>query len=279
MDVPSGRNGERMIDLHAHYLPGIDDGPATMDAALEMARLAVDDGIEAVTVTPHHLNGVYLNDAESIRRAVVALRTELERAGIGLAVYPGAEIHLTPELIDGLDDGTVMTVADRGAAVLVELPVHNLPRGADAILAACLQRGVRPVIAHPERCRPLQQDPRPLAQWVEMGCLVQITAQSCTGRFGHGACRAARRMIEAGLVHVLASDAHRPYGRVPCLRAGRAVVEQWAGEAAAASLTEHVPRMLLAGGQPEPAALASAAQRDGRAPDRVGWWRRCWRRG
>jgi protein-tyrosine phosphatase len=96
-----------------------------------------------------------------------------------------------------------------------------------------------------------------------MGCLVQITAQSCTGRFGRGPQAAARAMLEAGLVHLLASDGHRPYGRVPCLSGGRAAVAEWAGEALAGQLTETVPEALLKGERPDIQALKALLPQTG----------------
>lgn len=267
-----------MIDLHAHYLPGVDDGPKTLAESLDMARMAVADGIRAVTVTPHHLNGRYVNEAAGIRAAVEELRAAFKAHDISLALYPGSEIHLTPELPAALAGGTAMTVADRGRAVLVEPPAHSLPRGVETILSQCLVQGITPIIAHPERCRSLQADFAPLRRWVELGCLVQITAQSCCGHFGRGPQAAARAMISAGLVHLLASDGHRPYGRTPCLGEGRAAVVEWAGEALAAQLTETVPAALLEGKDPDIQALKEAlpgAGRDrGRRDRRMLAWRR-----
>ena len=267
-----------MIDLHAHYLPGIDDGPKSLEDSLAMARLAVADGITAVTVTPHHLNGRYLTGAATIRTAVDQLRAALQEHDIALALYPGSEIHLAPELPAALADGSAMTVADKGKAVLVEPPVNSLPLGAEAILSDCLVQGITPIIAHPERCRPLQSDLAPMRRWVEMGCLVQVTAQSCTGHFGRGPEQAARAMLRAGLVHLLASDGHRPYGRVPCLGAGRAAVASWAGEALAEQLTVQVPGALLAGKSPDLQLLAASIstvreERSGRRGRRKGWRR------
>jgi len=267
-----------LIDLHAHYLPGIDDGPGTLADSLKMAQLAVDDGITAVTVTPHHMNGRYLTEADTIRAAVASLQSSLDEHAIPLAVYPGSEIHLVPELPAGLRQGTVMTVADRGCAVLVELPVNSLPLGAEFILSECLSLGVSPIIAHPERCRPLQTDLTPLQRWVEMGCLVQITAQSCSGRFGRGPQTAAWSMLMSGLVHVLASDGHRPYGRTPCLGEGRAVVAGWAGEEIATQLTLTIPQALLEGQAPDIQPVSTHLCHSGAVAGRSGNQQPVWKR-
>ncbi|WP_440995046.1 tyrosine-protein phosphatase [Arhodomonas sp. SL1] len=264
-----------MIDLHAHYLPGIDDGPKELEQSLEMARLAAADGITDATVTPHHLNGRYRTDAATVRAALAELQAAVADAAIALRLHPGSEVHLTPELPQAVADGSAMTVADRGRAVLVEPPVHHLPVGMEAILSECLVQGVTPIIAHPERSRPLQQDIAPVRRWVEMGCLVQVTAQSFTGRFGHSARDAAAAMLAEGLVHVLASDGHRPYGRTPCIGEGRAVVAEWLGEAVAAEITEVIPAALLAGEAPERKRLRRlvAEAVEARRP-RPSWWRR-----
>lgn len=267
-----------MIDLHAHYLPALDDGPKTLADSIKMAQLAVQDGIHSVTVTPHHLNGRYLTEAATVREAVQSLQQTLSEHAIPLTLYPGSEIHLVPELPEGLRNGTVMTVADRGRAVLVELPVNSLPLGAEVILSECLALGITPVIAHPERCRPLQTDLTPLQRWVDMGCLVQITAQSCTGRFGSGPQASAHAMITNRLVHVLASDGHRPYGRTPCLREGREAVTVWAGEDYATQLTESVPQALLDGNAPDIKELMASMLHSGGINRPSGRQRGGWKR-
>jgi len=236
-----------MVDLHGHLLPGIDDGAKHLEQSLNMARQAVADGIAVSVVTPHHLNGVYSNPARDVREHCDAFRGALREHGIPLEILPGNECHLVPELPEALAAGTALTVADRGRAVLVELPVHTVPLGATGILEEILAMGLQPVIAHPERNTELAADPELLGEWVDMGCLAQVTAQSCTGRFGPHVQRAARRMVCEGLVHVLASDAHRDSRRIPQLQPGREVVAQWASTEAARLLTEEFPRALAEG--------------------------------
>lgn len=246
---PDNRRLDGMVDLHGHMLPGIDDGARNLEQALNMARLAVADGIVISVLTPHHLNGVYTNPAKQVREHCAALRRALREHGIPLDVRPGAECHLVPELPAALAKGTALTIADRKRSVLVELPVHTVPLGATSILEDILALGLQPIIAHPERNGELVDGSEKLTEWVEMGCLAQVTAQSCTGRFGPQVQEAARRMLRAGLIHVMASDAHRDRRRVPALRSARETVAPWTSPEVATLLTEDFPRA-LADGQP-----------------------------
>ncbi|TVP78549.1 MAG: protein-tyrosine phosphatase [Thioalkalivibrio sp.] len=246
---PDNRRLDGMVDLHGHLLPGIDDGARDLEQALNMARLAVADGIVISVLTPHHLNGVYDNPAMHVREQCASFRRALREQDIPLDVRPGAECHLVPELPAALAKGTALTIADRKRSVLVELPVYTVPLGAYSILEDILAMGLQPIIAHPERNGELVDGSEKLAEWIEMGCLAQVTAQSCTGRFGPQVQRAARRMLRNGLIHVMASDAHRDKRRVPELRAARETVAQWTSHEVATLLTEDFPRA-LADGQP-----------------------------
>ncbi|AGA33052.1 Manganese-dependent protein-tyrosine phosphatase [Thioalkalivibrio nitratireducens DSM 14787] len=259
-----------MVDVHAHLLPGIDDGAKDLQQALNMARLAVADGTRALVVTPHHLNGVYRNPADSVRGHCTSLRAALRSEGLDLVIFPGSECHLVPELPTALAEGSAMTVADRGHAVLVELPVHNVPFGATGILEDLLAMGLQPVIAHPERNAEVAGNPDILEEWVSMGCLGQITAQSCSGRFGPRVQQAAEHMVRQGLVQIVASDAHRDSRRVPELSQGRAPIERWVGSEAARLMAEDFPRALVAGDAVDTRRLDDA-RRPPRAARIRGW--------
>ncbi len=247
-----------MIDLHGHLLPGIDDGAKTMEQALSMARIAVRSGIAVSLLTPHHLNGVYENPAEKVRQETKRFRAELAREKIELDVLPGAECHLVPELPRALADGKAMTVADRGKAVLVELPVHSIPMGATAILEDIMVLDLVPVIVHPERNSALRRHPERLAEWIDMGCLAQVTAQSCTGAFGPDVEQAARHMVTQGLIHFVASDAHRDRRRIPEIGPGREAINRWTSPEVGRLLSEEFPRALVSGRNPDTARLDDA---------------------
>jgi protein-tyrosine phosphatase len=259
-----------LTDLHCHLLPGIDDGSKTMTQSMAMARIAVDDGITTTVVTPHHLNGVYTNRAQSIREAIERLNAALQREAIALNILPGSELHLTPELPGELAAGTALTIANKGRAALVELPVHTVPVGAEHLLEDIIAQGLTPVIAHPERNSELRRNPDRLADWVQMGCLAQVTVQSCTGRFGESVQDAARTMVGAGSIHVAASDAHRDRRRVPKLTPAREPIADWTNEQVAKLLIETYPTDLAAGRAPNLDLLRDALPARSEKP----WWRR-----
>ncbi|MFU8831478.1 MAG: CpsB/CapC family capsule biosynthesis tyrosine phosphatase, partial [Wenzhouxiangella sp.] len=163
-----------------------------------------------------------------------------------------------PELPAELAAGHAMTLANQGKFVLVELPVHTVPMGSEQILEQIISQGLTPIIAHPERNSQLCQNEDILADWVSMGCLAQATAQSCTGQFGPAAQNAARSMIIGGLVHFLASDAHRDRRRIPQLSPARTEVARWTSPAMAQLLTETFPEGIINGKAPDLEQLADA---------------------
>ena len=247
-----------LTDLHCHLLPGIDDGARDLDQSLAMARLAVQDGIGTIVVTPHHLNGVYINPAEPVREHIQRLRECLRQAEIPIDLLPGSELHLTPELPDAVASGQALTIADRGRAVLVELPVHTVPLGTERLLEQLIAMNLTPVIAHPERNTELRRRPQRLAEWVRMGCLGQVTAQSTTGKFGERVRQAAKKMIQAGSIHIVASDAHRDRRRIPAMTPAYAPIAAWTSPTVAELLIRIFPPDLAAGRQPELRRLSEA---------------------
>lgn len=257
-------------DIHCHILPGIDDGAKELAQSLAMARIAVADGIHTLFATPHHLNGVYRNPARSVRIGVQQLQAALDAEGIELKLLPGSELHLVPELPDALAAGSALTMGDFGRAVLVELPVHTIPMGTDDLLDQIRSQGLVPIIVHPERNSALRKSPERLADWVAMGCLAQVTAQSCTGLFGQPVQAAARRMVCSGVIHFIASDAHRDRRRIPQTSLARRQVAEWTNPAVAELIGITFPAKLAAGQVPEHSTLIDALPE----PDPRPWWRR-----
>jgi len=183
-----------------------------------MARQAVACGTTHVVVTPHYLPGVFEPDPALIRALTAEFRRRLEEARIGLVVLEGCEVALSPEVPHLLAGGRLMTLGDRGAHLLVELPVTDFPRWTEEVLFQVRLLGAVPVLAHPERNRVLREKPDLLGNLVRQGVLVQVEAGSITGLHGRRLAVVAERWVRQGWAHMLGSDAHGTSGpRTPAL--------------------------------------------------------------
>ena len=256
-----------MIDLHCHVLPGIDDGPGTIAGSLALARAAVDAGVRTLVATPH-VSSRYPNDASTIEASARVLSERLAVEGVELELRTGAELAMTQ--VPAIDEVELarLRLGD-GEWLLVEPPFSPVATALDAILRDLRRRDSRILLAHPERCPAFHRDPNMLASLVRGGVLTSITAGSLVGQFGQTARRFALDLVQAEMVHNVASDAHDAVHRPPGIageleRAGLATLTEW--------LTVSVPEAILNGAQvpPRPAAGLSLAQ--------SGRGRRPWRR-
>lgn len=231
-----------MIDLHFHALPGIDDGPPDLGAAIALVRAAAEAGTHAIVATPH-VSWEYPNDSQAIATGVRALNRELASHGIDVQIHAGAEVALTrafdlpPAELQALRLGG-------GPWLLVEVPHTPAATGVEGLLRGLQQRGERIVLAHVERCPAFLEDPGLLGRLVADGMLASITAASLSGGFGRHAQQAAERFIAAGLIHNVSSDAHNISSRPPGVladleRAGLVKQADW--------LSAQVPEAILRG--------------------------------
>ncbi len=208
-----------MIDIHAHILPQVDDGSPSLECSLEMARLAVESGAAAMIATPHC--NLPENDAplwaDALTRRAQELARTLEEQGIPLRLYAGMEIFGTPDTAEKLREGRLCTLAG-SRYPLIEFPFHGYGREATEILDSVLALGLRPIVAHPERYRYTQDEPRLLNLWTDMGCLLQVNRGSLLGRFGGRAEQLGHSMVGRGFAAFVASDAHTSVVRTPWMR-------------------------------------------------------------
>jgi protein-tyrosine phosphatase len=246
------------IDLHAHLLPGIDDGPPDMEATLALARAAAADGTEAIVATPH-VSDRFPNRPAGVASGAQAVQAELTAAGIGVRAHPGAEIALSQ--VPALDDAELAALAlGGGPYLLVESPLSSAAGDFELVIHDLLRRGFRLVLAHPERCPSFQREPDRLRRLVVAGVLCSVTAGALTGRFGGHVRSFTLRLLRDQAVHNIASDAHDTAGRSPallsCLREaeghapGIGDLAEW--------LTVEVPAAILAG---EPVGVQPALTR------------------
>jgi len=236
-----------MIDLHAHVLPGIDDGPETLEGSLEMLRDAAAGGIVRLAATPH-VRDDYPTAPAEMERLVAEVAAAAGDAGIPVELLPGGELDL--HYLGRLDDDELRRfgLGGRKSLLLVEFPYRGWPLDLHDTVFRLAARGFTVVLAHPERNPDVQADPGRLEAVVGAGTLVQLTAASVDGRLGRRARAAAHELLERRLAHLLASDAHAPSVR----RGGlRDAVEAVGDAALAAWLVEAVPAALL-GGAPLP---------------------------
>lgn len=233
-----------MIDLHCHMLPAIDDGAPEWDTALEMARIAIGDGIRVTICTPHIYPGLYENTAQGIRAAVTVFEERLQQAGLSLKLGVGADTHLVPDLLAGLRSGRIPTL-NGSRYFLLEPPHHVAPPRLLETCFALLASGYLPIITHPERLSWIEDNYPLFQELAHRGVWMQVTAGSLTGRFGPQARYWAERMLDEGLVHLLATDAHGVQHRPPLLAEGRRAAERWLGPQEAMRLVEERPQGVI----------------------------------
>jgi protein-tyrosine phosphatase len=232
-----------MIDLHCHILPGLDDGPRTMEESVEMAQAAIAGGTTHLVATPHS-NSEYFFDYPKIRALCKELQAEV---GEGLKLATGCDFHLNPENLASLRTQAPRFCINQKDYLLVEFNEVAIPPALDQTLHEMQLAGVRPIITHPERNRLLRIRPERLANWVRHGCYGQVTGGALTGRFGQSAHKDAMRWIEAGLIHFVSSDAHNTSSRPIELRPAYQVVEKEFGKEKARALFEDNPRAAFEG--------------------------------
>ncbi|TDQ38655.1 tyrosine-protein phosphatase [Aureibacillus halotolerans] len=197
-----------MIDLHCHILPGVDDGAQTLDDSIAMAKAAVQENITAIVATPHHANGSYDNDREKIIERVNLLNQALVDERLPLTILPGQETRIFGDIVEAYEQGELITLNDTNKYVFVEFPSGDVPAYSERVLYDLMLKGLKPVIVHPERNKAIIEQPDKLYRLVKKGCIAQVTAGSLTGHFGKKIKMFSFQLLEHGLAHLVASDAH-----------------------------------------------------------------------
>lgn len=233
-----------MIDIHCHLLPGIDDGAPSLATSLDMASIAVSDGIHTIFCTPHIYPGLYENTGPDIRRRVEQLQLILNDKGIALTLSYGADVHLVPELHEGLRAGRIPTLG--GSRYLLLEPSHHVrpPRFKESVFEL-IGAGYVPVITHPERLTWAEQHFSDFSELSRSGAWMQITGGALVGRFGPRVRRLAERFVGDGWADVLASDGHTTGQRAPVLSEARDRAAELLGLGEAEKLVRERPQAIL----------------------------------
>lgn len=233
-----------MIDLHCHILPGVDDGSQNEQDALDLARAAYASGIKYILCTPHHHNGRFLNPKADIIRRVSALQALLDREKIPLKVFEGQEVRIFEELPSAIARDEILFCDLSKKYLLIEFPTTDVPNYTSQLFTQLLARKHTPVIVHPERNRVFGQDPNKLVDFLEMGCLAQLTAPSYVGVFGKTIQKTARLMVAHEMVQLVASDAHHIQKRGFHLKEAYAAIARDFGEERTAYYEDNAKRVL-----------------------------------
>jgi len=212
--------------------------------SLAMARVAAADGISTMACTPHILPGVYNNSGPAIRSAVARLTERIIEAGIPIALVTGADVHIAPDLDVRLRDGRALTL-NNSRYLLLEPPHHVLPPRLEDLIFGLQAAGYFPILTHPERLSWVEGHYDLIRRLVSSSVLMQITAGSVMGRFGRRPRYWAERMLDEGLCHLLATDAHNTEQRAPRMADARDVVAQSLGDDEAINLVLRRPQGIL----------------------------------
>lgn len=235
------------VDIHGHYLPGIDDGAKDLDMSLEMLRDAVDQGISRLIMTPHYWPGVFDQERAKVRAVFDQLREAVRAEKIPVKLALAGEVRLCDENMKAIDSRKIPFIGrwNMRPALLLELPDGWIPPGTLEYCEQIVRNGLQPVIAHPERIKTVMTDPEQIEPFVRAGCLLQLTAASLVGRFGSGAERASWAILESGWASFVASDAHNLRSRPPCNGDAADLVAHRFGEDMAWKLFRDNPQRLL----------------------------------
>ncbi|MGL4514523.1 MAG: tyrosine-protein phosphatase [Lacipirellulaceae bacterium] len=244
----------RLVDLHCHLLPGLDDGPRDHQESIAMALLSRDQGIDTIIATPHQLGSFGRLTADDIRRGVERIRDLLRADGIAIDVLPGADVWVEEGLVEKVLAGEVLTLGDQGRHVLLEMP-HDRYTPIDGLLDDLDRNGLVGVLTQPERNGGLLRMPGVIDDLVDRGCLMQVTAGSFLGASGPASQALAERMAKRGAIHFVATDAHGAKSRRPRLAEAFQAVAKIAGAQAARLWFSDFPRA-VAGGEDVPRGAA-----------------------
>jgi protein-tyrosine phosphatase len=237
-----------MIDIHSHILPGIDDGARTLDEALDMLRIAIDQGVTTQVLTPHIHIGRFNNTKKHIEQQFVEFRDTVDAANLPIKLLLGAELRIGPEIMNLFSGDGIpwLGEVDSNKTFLLEFPRTEIPFGSDNLVRWLLSKNCLPIIVHPERNTTFLNNRNKLQTFIDLGCPLQITASSITGKFGADVQQMTEELLLADQVSAIASDCHNLKGRSPDLLAGVEHATTVIGKENALALVNQQPAQLTA---------------------------------
>lgn len=254
-----------MLDIHYHLIFGVDDGPKTIEASLELAEASIAEGVTHIVATPHASHR-YPYQLEVNQERLSILRERLDgRLTLGL----GCDFHLSYDNLTQIEKEPRKFCINGTKYLLVEFPEYLNLATINEVFFRIMSLGLVPIITHPERNTTLLQSATPLEEWVHRGCLVQVTAASLSGRFGNRSETLAKQLLRSNFVHFIASDAHSVHGRPPAMQEAFEVLKREFGLETAERLCVQNPHAAFFGEhlppqpEPSPALYVKKQQRKG----------------
>lgn len=233
-----------MIDTHLHILPGVDDGPDTMEETIALARVLVQEGVHTAIATPHYNDEYPCYPVAEIQARVSGVQQVLDHHGIPLHLFPGHEVLIKPGLVEDIRSGRVATLNGSRYLLLELWPASWLPE-TERVIFELRAAGIIPVLAHVERYQAIQRDPQKLASLLQQGVLAQITTGSLVGMQGKTAQRTAESLLKKGLIHCFGSDAHGLQKRPPAVAQGLRTAEKLLSQQSLYQLSELWPGAII----------------------------------
>ena len=206
----------QFIDLHNHILPCVDDGSQSLEQSIRMLKMAYQEGIRGICLTPHYMPPRYETRVEDLKKSKDLLQETLILQGIGIRLYLGNEIYYRPSTVEHILNGKALTLAESRYA-LVEYNVHESFLQIENSVHELANVGLRPIIAHLERYQDLMGDEKKVRRLIELGAYVQVNSGSVIGIFGRKMTRWSRTLLKKDLVHLIGTDAHNEEKRAPKL--------------------------------------------------------------
>lgn len=235
-----------MIDIHCHILPFLDDGPKSMEGALEMAQIAYDDGIRKIVATPHYIESWRVIPREKVMESVEEFNLILNEKDIDIEILTGHEVYFTWGIPSLIKNGEVSTL-NNSQYFLMEFPLSDIPKHADEMIFELKLMGKIPILAHPERYKEVKENPNILIEYIDMGALCQVDSGSIIGQFGKDTMEVARSLIGNNMVHFVASDGHCAKVRTPRLKDSYKKVMDLFGEEKSQELFKLNPKRVIEG--------------------------------
>jgi protein-tyrosine phosphatase len=252
-----------LVDIHSHIVYGVDDGAKTIEDSIAMLELAAESGTTDIVATPHS-DLKYNFDHDLVKERVAEMQA---RVGDKIRIHQGCDFHLFYDNIESCKTNRSRFTINGHRYLMVEFAESSIPKPIVNIFQDMIQNDITPVITHPERNALLMGRVSEMVQWVRFGCLIQVTAQSFTGRFGKAAHEGARRLMSQRMVHFIASDAHDTEWRPPDMREPYQLIASEYGEHVAEKLFVTHPRMTLTG------KYLECDDPDDEPPKSKPWWR------